>query len=183
MSTWRSPRGGMGGMMLNQLGGGPGGIEHFFQQFTGRMTAWWKKELEAERDEVLLGLIELRRESKRRALRGCGRGLSRTRPLQIKAPKGQRLSGLVSAPRQHAGREQTTAQERPRDRKLLQDRRSVPQQIYSWRVRLSPDNTTPRTRMPIDKSPTITTSSGAPVSDNQNSLTAGPFGPVVSIVR
>jgi 3-hydroxyacyl-CoA dehydrogenase len=78
----------MGNMMLNHLGGGPGGIEHFFQQFSGPMTAWWKtlgepvlspeaqkkliesvhaevgsrsvEELEAERDEVLLGLIELR---------------------------------------------------------------------------------------------------------------------------
>src|SRR6201997_2207677 len=78
----------MGGLMLNHLGGGPGGIEHFFQQFTGPMTAWWKTlgspvltpevqkklidsvhaeagsrsigELEAERDEVLLGLLELR---------------------------------------------------------------------------------------------------------------------------
>jgi 3-hydroxyacyl-CoA dehydrogenase len=79
----------MGSLMLNHLGGGPGGIEHFFQQFTGPMTAWWKTlgspvltpevqktlidsvhaeagsrtidELEAERDEVLLGLIELRK--------------------------------------------------------------------------------------------------------------------------
>jgi 3-hydroxyacyl-CoA dehydrogenase len=79
----------MGNMMLNHLGGGPGGIEHFFQQFTGPMTAWWKTlgspvltpevqkklidsvhaeagsrsidELAAERDEVLLGLIELRK--------------------------------------------------------------------------------------------------------------------------
>src|ERR1700730_10330186 len=78
----------MGNMMLNHLGGGPGGIEHFFQQFTGPMTAWWKTlgspvltpeaqkklidsvhtevgsrsidQLEAERDEVLLGLLELR---------------------------------------------------------------------------------------------------------------------------
>ena len=78
----------MGNMMLNHLGGGPGGIEHFFQQFTGPMTAWWKilgspvltpevqkklidsvhaevgsrtiDELAAERDEILLGLIELR---------------------------------------------------------------------------------------------------------------------------
>jgi 3-hydroxyacyl-CoA dehydrogenase len=78
----------MGNMMLNHLGGGPGGIEHFFAQFTAPMTAWWKvlgspvltpevqkklidsvhaevgsrsvAELEAERDEVLLGLIELR---------------------------------------------------------------------------------------------------------------------------
>jgi len=79
----------MGNMMLNHLGGGPGGNEHFFQQFTGPMTAWWKtlgspvltpevqkklidsvhaevgsrtiEELEAERDEILMGLIELRR--------------------------------------------------------------------------------------------------------------------------
>jgi 3-hydroxyacyl-CoA dehydrogenase len=81
----------MGNMMLNHLGGGPGGIEHFFQQFAGPTTAWWKTlgspvltpevqkklidsvhaevgsrtiaELEAERDEVLLGLIELRKRS------------------------------------------------------------------------------------------------------------------------
>jgi 3-hydroxyacyl-CoA dehydrogenase len=79
----------MGNMMLNHLGGGPGGIEHFFQQFSGPMTAWWKTlgspvltpdvqkklidsvhaeagsrtigELAAERDDVLLGLIELRK--------------------------------------------------------------------------------------------------------------------------
>jgi 3-hydroxyacyl-CoA dehydrogenase len=78
----------MGNMMLNHLGGGSGGIEHFFQQFTSPMTAWWKvlgqpvltpevqkklvdsvhaevgsrsiAELEAQRDEVLLGLLELR---------------------------------------------------------------------------------------------------------------------------
>src|SRR3984893_9497095 len=78
----------MGNMMLNHLGGGPGGIEHFLAQFSGPMTAWWKtlgapvltpevqkklidsvhtevgsrtiEELEAERDEVLLGLLELR---------------------------------------------------------------------------------------------------------------------------
>jgi 3-hydroxyacyl-CoA dehydrogenase len=83
----------MGNMMLNHLGGGPGGIEHFFQQFTGPMTAWWKtlgspvlspevqkklinsvhveagsrsiEELAAERDEVLLGLIELRNRTAR----------------------------------------------------------------------------------------------------------------------
>src|SRR4051794_12179190 len=78
----------MGQVLLNHLGGGQGGIEHFFQQFTGPMTAWWKvlgspqltpelqrkliagvhaevgsrsvDELSAERDEVLLGLLELR---------------------------------------------------------------------------------------------------------------------------
>ena len=80
----------MGQVMLNHLGGGQGGIEHFFHQFTGPMTAWWKvlgspqltpdvqkklidgvhaeagsrtiNELEAERDEALLGLIELRKQ-------------------------------------------------------------------------------------------------------------------------
>jgi carnitine 3-dehydrogenase len=79
----------MGNMMLNHLGGGQGGIEHFFEQFTVPMTAWWKvlgqpiltpevqkklidsaraevgsrpiAELEAQRDEILLGLLELRR--------------------------------------------------------------------------------------------------------------------------
>jgi 3-hydroxyacyl-CoA dehydrogenase len=79
----------MGQVLLNHLGGGPGGIEHFFDQFTGPLTSWWKvlgapeltpavqnkliaglreevgsrsiTELEAERDEVLLALLEARR--------------------------------------------------------------------------------------------------------------------------
>ncbi len=78
----------MGNMLLNHLGGGQGGIEHFLEQFTGPLTAWWKalgqpvltpqvqkklidsvcaevgsrsiEALAAERDEMLLGLIELR---------------------------------------------------------------------------------------------------------------------------
>ncbi|MCC8954196.1 3-hydroxyacyl-CoA dehydrogenase [Bradyrhizobium sp. Pear77] len=78
----------MGQLMLNHLGGGQGGIEHFFKQFTAPMTAWWKvlgspeltsevqqklidgvhaevgarsiDDLAAERDEILLGLIEMR---------------------------------------------------------------------------------------------------------------------------
>jgi len=78
----------MGNMMLNHLGGGPGGIEHFFEQFAGPLMSSWKTlgspvltpevqkklidsvhaevgtrsiaELEAERDEILLGLLELR---------------------------------------------------------------------------------------------------------------------------
>jgi 3-hydroxyacyl-CoA dehydrogenase len=85
----------MGQLMLNHLGGGPGGIEHFFDQFTGPMTAWWKvlgspeltpevrhklidgvheevgsrsiAELEAQRDEILLGLLELRKKYERPA--------------------------------------------------------------------------------------------------------------------
>jgi 3-hydroxyacyl-CoA dehydrogenase len=78
----------MGQVLLNHLGGGEGGMEHFLQQFTGPLTAWWKvlgapqltpelqrkliagihaevgsrsiDDLAAERDEVLLGLLELR---------------------------------------------------------------------------------------------------------------------------
>ena len=78
----------MGPSLLFHLGGGQGGIEHFFDQFTGPMTAWWKvlgnpeitpqlrkvvtagvldeagkrsvDALAAERDRVLLGLLKLR---------------------------------------------------------------------------------------------------------------------------
>src|SRR5215470_10509579 len=78
----------MGNMMLNHLAGGAGGIEHALQGLGGPMAAWWKTlgspdmtpefqrklidsvhaevgsrtiaDLEAERDEVLLGLLELR---------------------------------------------------------------------------------------------------------------------------
>jgi len=78
----------MGQVLLNHLGGGQGGIEHFFAQFTKPMTAWWKtlgspeltpevqrklidglhaevgsrsiSELEAQRDDILMGLLELR---------------------------------------------------------------------------------------------------------------------------
>jgi 3-hydroxyacyl-CoA dehydrogenase len=86
----------MGQVLLNHLGGGEGGIEHFFAQFTGPMTAWWKVlgspvltpelqqtlidglhaevgsrsigELAAQRDEVMLGLLELRANSEEASL-------------------------------------------------------------------------------------------------------------------
>jgi 3-hydroxyacyl-CoA dehydrogenase len=86
----------MGQVLLNHLGGGEGGIEHFFAQFTGPMTAWWKvlgspvltpelqqklidglraevgsrsiDELAAQRDEVMLGLLELRANSEAASL-------------------------------------------------------------------------------------------------------------------
>ncbi len=79
----------MGPTLLYHLGGGPGGIEHFFEQFTGPMTAWWKvlgqpeltaevrativagvreeaagrslEDLAAQRDAALTGLLKLRR--------------------------------------------------------------------------------------------------------------------------
>jgi 3-hydroxyacyl-CoA dehydrogenase len=78
----------MGNMMINHLAGGEGGIEHFFEQFAGPLQAGWKglgspeltpevqqklidgvhaevgsrtiSELEAERDELLIGLLNLR---------------------------------------------------------------------------------------------------------------------------
>jgi 3-hydroxyacyl-CoA dehydrogenase len=81
----------MGNMMINHLAGGPGGIEHFFEQFAAPLQASFKglgnpeltpevqkklidsvheevgsrtiAELEAERDALLLGLLELRKAS------------------------------------------------------------------------------------------------------------------------
>lgn len=79
----------MGANLLFHLGGGANGIHHFMEQFTGPLTTWWKdlgtitefspevkqtiidgtlaeagnrsiEQLEAERDEVLLGLLNLR---------------------------------------------------------------------------------------------------------------------------
>jgi 3-hydroxyacyl-CoA dehydrogenase len=85
----------MGSLLLNHLGGGQGGIEHFFEQFTGPMTAWWKvlgqpvltpevqktlidsvraevgsrsiDDLTAERDDMLLGLLELRTNAEKKS--------------------------------------------------------------------------------------------------------------------
>ena len=82
--------GGMGPSLLFHLGGGDGGIEHFFDQFTGPLTAWWHvlgtpeltpevratiirgvheqtknrsvQDLAAHRDEILLGLLSLRQD-------------------------------------------------------------------------------------------------------------------------
>jgi 3-hydroxyacyl-CoA dehydrogenase len=78
----------MGPTLLYHLGGGPGGIDHWFDQFTGPITAWWKalgdpqitpemrakitagvlaeaggrslEELSAERDAALMGLLKVR---------------------------------------------------------------------------------------------------------------------------
>ena len=78
----------MGPMMLYHLGGGAGGIDHWFDQFTGPITAWWKvlgdpqitpemrakvtagvmaevagrsiESLVAERDRELMGLLKVR---------------------------------------------------------------------------------------------------------------------------
>jgi 3-hydroxyacyl-CoA dehydrogenase len=82
----------MGNMMTNHLGGGPGGIEHFFEQFAGPLQASFKglgnpeltpevqkkladevhaavgsrtiEQLEAERDEQLIELLALKAAAK-----------------------------------------------------------------------------------------------------------------------
>jgi 3-hydroxyacyl-CoA dehydrogenase len=86
----------MGSLLLNHLGGGQGGIERFFEQFAAPMTAWWKvlgqpvltsevqkqliesvraevgsrsvEQLAAERDEMLIMLLELRAKVERRSV-------------------------------------------------------------------------------------------------------------------
>ena len=78
----------MGPMLLYHLGGGAGGIDHWFDQFTGPVSAWWKvlgdpqitpqmrakvtagvmeevagrsiDALEAQRDRELMGLLKVR---------------------------------------------------------------------------------------------------------------------------
>jgi hypothetical protein len=50
----------MGQLLLNHLGGGAGGIEHFFDEFTGSFTAWWK----------VLGSPELTIEVRRKLIDG-----------------------------------------------------------------------------------------------------------------
>jgi 3-hydroxyacyl-CoA dehydrogenase len=53
----------MGPTLLYHLGGGAGGIEHFFDQFTGPMTAWWKvlgspEITPALRQKIVAGVLE-----------------------------------------------------------------------------------------------------------------------------
>jgi len=96
-----------GKSLLNHLGGGEGGIDHFSLSLRGPMTAWWKvlgspvltpelqqtlidglhaevgsrsiDELAAQRDEVLLGLLELRANSE-----GGIFGVQQSRPSQLR---------------------------------------------------------------------------------------------------
>jgi carnitine 3-dehydrogenase len=89
----------MGPNLLFHLGGGPGGIRHFMEQFTGPMAAWWKDlgtitefspdvkqtilngvlkeangrsiaELERERDSMLLELLTTRSKAEKSAQAG-----------------------------------------------------------------------------------------------------------------
>jgi len=89
----------MGPNLLFHLGGGTGGIQHFMEQFTGPMAAWWKDlgaitefspevkqaivngvlkeangrsiaELERERDGILLELLRTRSKAEEAAQAG-----------------------------------------------------------------------------------------------------------------
>src|SRR6202050_5626540 len=89
----------MGPNLLFHLGGGPGGIQHFMDQFTGPLSTWWKDlgtitefspevkqtivdgvlkeangrsitELERERDEMLLELLATRSKDEKAAHTG-----------------------------------------------------------------------------------------------------------------
>jgi len=93
----------MGPNLLFHLGGGPGGIHHFMEQFTGPLSTWWKdlgtitefspqvkqtiidgvqkeagnrsiEELERERDSMLLELLATRAEGEKAALAAAGHG-------------------------------------------------------------------------------------------------------------
>jgi len=93
----------MGPNLLFHLGGGPGGIHHFMEQFTGPLATWWKdlgtitefspqvkqtiidgvqkeagnrsiEELERERDSMLLELLATRAEGEKAALAAVGHG-------------------------------------------------------------------------------------------------------------
>jgi 3-hydroxyacyl-CoA dehydrogenase len=93
----------MGPNLLFHLGGGPGGIQHFMEQFTGPLATWWKdlgtitefspqvkqtiidgvqkeagnrsiEELERERDSMLLELLATRAEGEKAVLAAAGHG-------------------------------------------------------------------------------------------------------------
>jgi carnitine 3-dehydrogenase len=93
----------MGPNLLFHLGGGPGGIQHFMEQFTGPLSTWWKdlgaitefspqvkqtiidgvlkeagnrsiEELERERDRMLLELLATRAEGEKAALAAASHG-------------------------------------------------------------------------------------------------------------
>jgi hypothetical protein len=86
----------MGPNLLFHLGGGPGGIQHFMEQFSGPLATWWKdlgtitefspnvkqtiiegvtkeadgrsiQELERERDSMLLELLATRAKGEKEA--------------------------------------------------------------------------------------------------------------------
>jgi 3-hydroxyacyl-CoA dehydrogenase len=82
----------MGPNLLYHLGGGQGGIDHFFDQFTGPMTAWWK----------VLGNPELTPEIRATIIKGVHKELQDRSLPQLTAYRDDVLSGLLTLRRGEA---------------------------------------------------------------------------------
>jgi carnitine 3-dehydrogenase len=76
----------MGPSLLYHLGGGQGGIEHFFEQFTGPMTAWWR----------VLGSPELTAELRERIIKGVHEEIQSRSVSDLAAYRDGILLGLLS---------------------------------------------------------------------------------------
>ena len=70
----------MGPALLFHLGGGVGGIEHFFDQFTEPMNDWWKALGNPQMTpEIRKLMVEGTLLESRRAIARCARGTARQR--------------------------------------------------------------------------------------------------------
>lgn len=76
----------MGPSLLYHLGGGQGGIEHFFEQFTGPLTAWWH----------VLGTPELTPEVRATIIQGVHDQVKSRSVEELAGYRDQVLQGLLS---------------------------------------------------------------------------------------
>ncbi|MBO9707485.1 MAG: hypothetical protein J7521_04645 [Caulobacter sp.] len=76
----------MGPSLLYHLGGGQGGIEHFFEQFSGPMSAWW----------AVLGDPSLTPDIKAKIIKGVGQEAEGRSIDQLAAYRDHILSGLLA---------------------------------------------------------------------------------------
>ena len=81
----------MGPTLLFHLGGGRGGIEHFFDQFTGPMTAWWS----------VLGNPEITPEVRRTVVSGLMAQVGNRSIEQLAADRDDMLMGLLAVRASH----------------------------------------------------------------------------------
>ena len=83
----------MGPTLLFHLGGGRGGIEHFFDQFTGPMTAWWS----------VLGNPRITPEVRRIVVDGVAKQVDGRSTEQLAAYRDEMLMGLLAVRSSHEG--------------------------------------------------------------------------------
>jgi 3-hydroxyacyl-CoA dehydrogenase len=76
----------MGPTLLFHLGGGQGGIAHFFEQFTGPMTAWWK----------VLGTPQLDADLQRRVIEGVLEEAGKRSLTELAGARDRMLMGLLA---------------------------------------------------------------------------------------